>query len=135
MRVGLVIALLLASTAACGDVNDCKPTRMAAQPATKVDLSAPGDSSVLAARLTTAKDKPLPGMDVLVEVLDDGDAVYTEQLSTDDDGSVRHQVVGQLDPNALQGLARGDAFRASFDGTARYCSSSDRSAFKTLGTL
>jgi hypothetical protein len=134
MRMGVVVALVLLTTAACSDLEDCKPTRMTAEPATKVDLSSPGDSSVLQARLTTKDDKPLAGMDVLVEVLDDGDAVYTEQVSTDDDGSVRHELVGQLDPNALQGLARGDAWRATFDGTARYCSSDDRTEFKALAT-
>jgi hypothetical protein len=31
-------------------------------------------------------------------------------------------------------MARGDAWRASFDGTAKYCSSSDRTEFSTLAT-
>ena len=45
------------------------------------------------------------------------------------------QIVGQLDPTALQGLARGDAWRASFDGTAKFCASDDRTEFATVGNL
>lgn len=132
MRVAIAVVMLAAMTVSCDAETDCEPTRMTAAAAEKVDLAQPGESSVLTARLTTGDGDPLPGLPIVVEVLDDGAEVYTDEATTDDGGDVRVELVGEVDIDAVQGIARGDAWRARFDGNAEYCSSDDRAAFNTL---
>ena len=123
-------ALALLSVTACEGTTNCTPTRTEARAATKVNVGALSRSAVIDATLT-ANGEPLSGLTLEFEVLDDDRAVYRADGSTGGNGIARHDLK-RADADALLGIVRGDAFRASFDGNATYCASSDEAAFSAV---
>ena len=114
---------------ACEDGATCATTTMDATAAEKVSLSS---AAFLHARLTAA-GVGVPGQDVEFVVLDDNAAVYRGEATTDGEGNARHDLKTTLDPNAATSIARGDQWRAEFDGDAAFCSSSDEAPFTLFG--
>jgi hypothetical protein len=86
---------------------------------------------VLEARLTT-KESALPDKPVTAWVFDDDESLYREDASTDANGRVVVDLK-KLNTGALTGLARGDRWKAVFEGDATYCSSADDAPFRLLG--
>ncbi len=129
MLLGLVLACTL--FAACeGGAVGCTPTTTEAETADKVDLTAVGRSSTIGATLKVASSgEAIPGKTLRFAVFDDGAEVYATEGSTGSDGSARVDLK-RVDTGALQGLARGDEFRAAFSGDSTYCSSSDDAEFR-----
>lgn len=131
LLLGLVAAVL--SLGMSGDCeSSCEPTTTDAETADKVDLTAVGRSSTLGAKLTvSATGQLLSGKTLRFAVFDDDAEVYAENGSTGSDGVARIDLK-RVELPALQGLARGDEFRAAFAGDSTYCSSSDDADFRVL---
>ncbi|HEX7166408.1 MAG TPA: hypothetical protein VF230_05435 [Acidimicrobiales bacterium] len=129
MLLAVALAVTAVGLGACESSAGCTPTTTEAVDADRVDLASPGDSSTLSATLTVSSSgEALPGKTLRFAVLDDGSEVYSTEGSTGGDGSSRVDLK-RVDAGALQGLARGDEFRASFAGDATYCSSSGDAVF------
>lgn len=131
-RILLGVLLLPLLIAACENTATCTPTTTEAEAADKVDLTAVGRSSTLGATLTVSgTGQALSGKTLKFSVFDDDAQVYRDEGSTGSDGSTRIDLK-KIEPGALQGLARGDEFRAAFEGDSTYCSSSDDAEFRVL---
>ena len=120
---------LVSSVAGCTDAVGCTPTTIDATPASRVDLGATSRSATLAARLSvTASGEPLPGKSLRFAVTNDGAEVAEFTGSTVADGFARVDLK-RIDVPAVNALARGKGFAASFAGDATYCSSADTAEF------
>lgn len=129
----LVSALLGSALAGCAASTDCIATTTAATEATKVDLRASGQSSVLEARIAVADGgAPLAGRTLRFAILDDGAEVHAMTASSGDDGGGRVDLK-RVDVGALAAVVRGDAFRASFAGDTTHCASSGEASFAVVG--
>lgn len=125
-----VAALTMLSVTACDDYTNCTPTRTVARAASKVNVGTLSRSAVIEATLT-ANGEPLSGQTLEFEVLDDDAAVYRDDGSTGGNGTARVDLK-RADADAVLGIVRGDAFRASFDGDGTYCASNDEAAFSAV---
>ena len=132
MRRAALASLALLALPGCTEVASCAPTTMAAEPADKVDLRALGRSSVLSAELL-ADGVPVAGKKVVFEARHEGATVYEGEARTDRNGVARFDLK-RVDQAALVALARADAYQATFDGDASYCSSSDEARFEVLNS-
>ena len=122
----VLVVLAALTVTACEPQTDCTPTRTHADNATKVNLGAVSRSATVTATLVGGE--PLAGRTLTFEILDDSASVYTVDATTGTDG-VATADLKRADADALLAIVRADAFRATFDGDATYCRSSDRAAF------
>jgi hypothetical protein len=124
------VALFGLAAPACESTGTCTPTTTKATEANKVDLTATSRSSTIEAKLTVKADgKALSGKSLGFAVLDNGAEVYTAEGTTQSSGVARIDLK-RIELNALQAVARGDQFTATFSGDGTYCSSQDSAAFK-----
>lgn len=129
--VPLLAVLSVALLPGCVEDTTCIPTSTAAQDASKVDLVAPTGSAVLTATLTAEDGADLAGRTLRFEVLADDSVVHDDSASAGDGGRASIDLK-RAEVEALAGIARGDAFSASFPGDGTYCASRDGAAFRVV---
>lgn len=129
MALAAVVISSSSVVTSCVDATDCTPTTLDAAPASRLDLSATSRSSTLEARLSVeASGEPLAGKSLRFAVTDDGAEIADVRGSTVADGVARVDLK-RINLPAVEALARGNAFAASFAGDTTYCSSADSADF------